>query len=44
MVTLRDAQMRTKKIEHGGQYFTIKKRNIQYTIDNRWVITYCTLL
>ena len=36
--------MQKKTIEYGGQQFTMKKRNVEYTIDNRWVVPYCPLI
>ena len=44
--TLEDGypKCRRRKIEDGGQHFTMQKRNVEYTIDNRWVVQYCPLL
>ena len=40
----KQVKMDIPNAEDGGQHFTTKKRNVEYTIDNRWVVPYCPLL
>ena len=35
---------RRRRLEDGGEEFTIKRNNMQVIIDNRWVVPYCPLL